>query len=109
MLFSSTDNLRIEKLAYDANMSIKTFERKFTEQVGVSPKLFVRMIRFNKALSLKVSHSKKSWTSIAHMCGYFDQMHLIKEFILFSGETPSHFFKDTPPPEEYLVKEQQRK
>ena len=84
-------------------MSIKTFERKFIEQVGASPKIFSRIVRFNKAITLKMKEYKKSWTSIALDCGYFDQMHFIKDFKLFTGDTPAAFFKNTPPPAEQFI------
>ncbi|MBD0295622.1 MAG: AraC family transcriptional regulator [Flavisolibacter sp.] len=105
LLLHSNSNIPVEKLAFEANMSMKTFERKFTEQIGVSPKLFARMVRFNKALVLKVNDPKQSWTCIAHTCGYFDQMHFIKDFKLFTGETPTTYLKNLPPPKEHFVKE----
>ena len=43
-------------------------------------------------------HPEKTWTSIAYECGYFDQMHLIKDFKAFTGFTPFYFFKDQYPP-----------
>lgn len=88
--------INIEKLAYDANMSMRSFERHFTERVGLSPKLFGCISRFNHALSLKLRHPEMDWTSIAYDCGYFDQMHLVKDFKRFSGNTPSHFLQQTP-------------
>lgn len=103
ILHHNTCNCSVERLAYEANMSIKTFERKFTEQVGCSPKLFSRIVRFNKAITLKMNNFHKSWTDIAHVCGYYDQMHFIKDFKLFSGATPTDFFKQTPPVFENLT------
>jgi len=88
--------VNIEQLAYDANMSTRNFERRFTEQVGITPKLFSCITRFNNALALKLKNPKKEWTSIAYESGYFDQMHLIKDFKKFSGNTPSMFLKQTP-------------
>lgn len=88
--------IRIEKLAYDANMSARSFERHFSEQVGVSPKLFCCIARFNHALAIKLKNPEKDWTAIAYECGYFDQMHLIKDFKRFSGDSPSAFLKQTP-------------
>ena len=99
----NSNNISVEKMAYDANMSMKTFERRFTEQVGISPKLFSRIVRFNKAISLKMIDPKKTWTMIAYDCGYFDQMHFIKDFQLFSGKPPGVFFKDTPPVAENFI------
>lgn len=92
--------VHVEQLASDANMSIRTFERHFTEQVGVSPKLFCCVNRFNRAFALKLRNPEKDWTSIAYECGYFDQMHLIKDFKRFAGSSPSLFLKHTP-----LIKE----
>ena len=86
----------IDHLAYDFNMSIRTFERHFTEQVGMGPKLFSSVARFNRAVSLKLMRPREDWTSIAFTCGYFDQTHLIKDFKRFAGSTPLHFFKETP-------------
>ncbi|HEX7905717.1 MAG TPA: helix-turn-helix domain-containing protein [Chitinophagaceae bacterium] len=103
LIVTAGSNSSIEKLALDANMSIKTFERKFIEQVGASPKLFSRIVRFNKAIAIKMNEHKKSWTSIAQDCGYFDQMHFIKDFKLFTGDTPTTFFKNTPPPVEHFI------
>lgn len=95
-------NCSIEDVAYHANMSIKTLERKFTKLVGVSPKLFSRIIRFNSAIALKMSRPHRNWTDIAHYCGYYDQMHFIKDFKHFSGTTPTQFFRHTPPISENL-------
>ena len=87
----------IEKLASFANMSLKTFERKFVEQVGLSPKLFERIKRFNNAMDLKLYHPQLNWTQVGNYTGYYDQMHLIKDFTAFTNKSPSLFFKHTPP------------
>jgi AraC-like DNA-binding protein len=87
--------VNIKKMAYQANMSLKNFERHFTEQVGLSPKIFGCVARFNHAISLKLKNPKENWTSIAFESGYFDQMHLIKDFKRFYGNAPSIFFKET--------------
>jgi AraC-like DNA-binding protein len=102
LLLQYSGNISIEWLAYESNMSIKTFERAFTTQVGIAPKLFGRIARFNTALSLKLMDEIRDWTSIAHQCGYFDQMHLIKDFKRFAGAAPSRFFKTSPPPKETI-------
>jgi len=100
LLLRNCGKTNIEWLAREANMSLKTFERAFTAQVGTGPKLFARIARFNTALDLKMAQANRDWTSIAHHCGYFDQVHFIKEFKSFAGDTPSRFFKTSPPPME---------
>ena len=66
----------------------------------MSPKLLARIRRFNHALEYKMLHPDVTWTEITYECGYFDQMHLIKEFKEFSSKTPEELFKHTPPPVE---------
>jgi AraC-like DNA-binding protein len=89
-------HINIDKLAFDANMSTRNLERLFTEQVGISPKLLCCISRFTHAFELKLKKPELDWTSIAYQCGYFDQMHLIKDFRKFAGYTPSAFIKQTP-------------
>lgn len=91
-------NVNIKDLAYQANMSLKRFEVRFTEQVGISPKLFARITRFNYALIFIMKNTSKSWSDVAYHCGYYDQMHFIKEFKEFAGNTPANFYKKTPLP-----------
>lgn len=95
----------VETLAQAACMSLKSFERKFKEQVGVTPKYFSRIIRFNKALRQKLLQPRQSWTSVAHNNGYFDQMHFIKDCKQFTGMTPAAFLQQLPPPVEILNEE----
>jgi AraC-like DNA-binding protein len=101
-------NINIDQLAYDANMSIKTFERKFLQQIGLSPKLFARIVRFNKVINSKMQNPKQDWTSIAYDFGYYDQMHLIRDFKEFANDTPISFFKNTPPPVEEVFLEENK-
>ena len=88
--------VNVGQLAYKANMSLRNFERYFTGEIGVSPKLFCCITRFNHALNIKLRNPTLEWTSVAHQCGYFDQMHLIKDFKKFSGEAPASLLKHAP-------------
>jgi AraC-like DNA-binding protein len=81
-------SLPIEKLAADSCLSLRQFERVCKQRIGMPPKLFARIIRFSKAYRLHENSAAKSWTSIAHECGYFDQMHFIRDFKEFAGVTP---------------------
>lgn len=96
LIFKNEGSLNIEQLAYDMNMSKRNFQRRFAEQVGTSPKLFCCITRFNHALELKLKNPKSNWASIAYECGYFDQVHLVKDFKRFAGNIPSVFLKQTP-------------
>ncbi|MGK2862926.1 MAG: helix-turn-helix domain-containing protein [Chitinophagaceae bacterium] len=93
----------IGRLAYDANMSRRNFERRFIENVGISPKLYLRITRFFNALENKMLNPQKNWTAISHEGGYFDQAHFIKECREFSLKAPEELFRYTPPPTENFI------
>lgn len=81
----------LDQLAADACLSTRQFERKFLERTGVSPKIYQRVVRFNQALKLKDATPHKKWIDITYACGYFDQMHLLRDFRQFTGNTPTYF------------------
>jgi len=80
---------RISGLAERAGLSLRQFERRFISEVGVSPKLYARVARFEAALEIKMRVPGLRWTDIAHDLGYHDQMHMVHDFRLLSGSTPS--------------------
>lgn len=85
----ASGNMSIERVAAQACLSLRQFERKSYERLGLSPKVYSRMIRFSHAYKYKESSPHTSWLDIAHRCGYFDQMHFIRDFKFFAGITPS--------------------
>lgn len=95
-LLNNSHPINISAYAYKANMSMRNFERRFSEQVGTSPKLFCRLLRFNKAFKSKISFPEMSWTDIAYESGYCDTMHLIKEFKQFANASPAVLFHENP-------------
>jgi AraC-like DNA-binding protein len=88
-LMRNDGNISIEKIASFACLSLRQFERKCSERIGMPPKSFARIIRFSKAYRLREAHPHLTWTAIAHEAGYFDQMHFIRDFKEFAGVTPS--------------------
>lgn len=86
-------NVPIEQLANFAALSLRQFERKSLSHVGMSPKLFSRLSRFLIAYMMKENNPKLHWTSIAYNCGYYDQMHLIRDFKKFLGLSPQLAFE----------------
>lgn len=86
-------SVSIEAAASLACVSLRQYERRAKEIMGYSPKVFSRLIRFSKAYRLKEQQPHLSWTHIAHSCGYFDQMHLIKDFKEFAGTLPGALSK----------------
>ncbi|MFB6457334.1 helix-turn-helix domain-containing protein [Chitinophaga sp. Hz27] len=92
--------LNVKQLAASVNMSLRALEQHFLAQVGMPPKLYARVSRFMKAMGMKMSDADINWTTIAHTCGYFDQMHLVKDFKAFTGQSPRAFMQGSPPPAE---------
>lgn len=91
-LFTNAPLLTIEAYASKANMSARNFGRRFMEHVGISPKFYCRLLRFNKAVITKIKKTTISWTSIAQECGYNDQMHMIRDFKQFADVNPAELF-----------------
>jgi AraC-like DNA-binding protein len=79
----------IPTLAARSGLSLRQFERRFIQQVGMRPKLFARIARFEAALENKARFATKSWTDVAHEFGYYDQMHMVHDFGEFTGTTPT--------------------
>ena len=79
----------IPALAVTAGLSVRQFERRFLRQVGMRPKLFARIARFEAALEYKARFATPSWTDVAQNFGYYDQMHMVHDFAEFTGATPS--------------------
>lgn len=78
----------LSAMADSAGLSSRQFTRRFIHQVGMRPKLFARIARFEAALEHKASLSAKSWTEVAHEFGYYDQMHMVHDFAEFACGTP---------------------
>ncbi|MBZ5627044.1 MAG: helix-turn-helix domain-containing protein [Acidobacteriia bacterium] len=86
--------VRIAGLADGTGLSLRQFERRFSQEVGMRPKLYARIARFEAALDSKARSLAKSWTEVAHEFGYHDQMHLVHDFEQFSGETPTNLLTE---------------
>jgi AraC-like DNA-binding protein len=63
----------------------------FRADVGLTPKQFCRVQRFQRALNLSAYQPDQPWAEIALNCGYYDQAHFINDFRAFSGITPSAY------------------
>ena len=81
--------IRISKIAADTGLSLRQFERQFLREVGISPKLYARVARFQSALDAKISSPRRSWLEIAHALRYHDQTHMIRDFQLLGGAAPN--------------------
>lgn len=72
-------------------LSQHRFIQLFHDQVGLSPKAFCRVRRFQHVLQTVHGSSDVDWAQVALECGYYDQPHFIHDFRSFSGLTPSQY------------------
>jgi AraC-like DNA-binding protein len=82
---------RIGALAAELGISHKHFITEFRREVGLTPKLFCRIQRFQRTLVAAQAGAKVDWADVACRCGYFDQAHFVHDFQAFSGLKPSVF------------------
>ncbi|MEM8887164.1 MAG: helix-turn-helix domain-containing protein [Bacteroidota bacterium] len=86
--------ISIKELRDTYNLSYKKMERLFKKCVGIPPKLYARIIRFN--YSLKIGTEQFNLTELAYESGFFDQNHFIKEVKRFTQKPPSEVFHSQP-------------
>ena len=92
-ILKNKGNIRVSELSKNVNSSQRQLCRKFDKWVGISPKAFCRIIRFQNILRTLHHHSKCNLLSIALDGGYYDQSHFIHEFNSCCGLNPSEFLK----------------
>jgi AraC-like DNA-binding protein len=94
LLIAARGRARIERLVGKSGLSTSQFQRRFAIQVGMTPKLFARTIRFDRALIARRNAPGRPWTDIIHELGYFDQAHFIRECHAFTGLPPGGLIGD---------------
>ena len=67
---------------------------QFRKYIGLNPKHFQRILRFNDVFAKMQANQFLSWSDIAYLCGYSDQSHFIREFKNFSGFSPEEFLRE---------------
>jgi len=92
----------ISELSETACLSSKQFNRIFLDYVGATPKEFLRIVRMQRALFKVQQNPSISFAQLAYECGFSDQSHMIKEFKLFSGYTPTEYLSLCAPYSDYF-------
>lgn len=81
----------VTALADQIGLSQTRLIQVFRESVGLPPKQYMRVRRFQRVLRLLESGSVRNWGDVVTGCGYFDQAHLIHDFQAFAGLAPSAY------------------
>jgi AraC-like DNA-binding protein len=83
----------VRAVARYVDLSQRRFIQVFAAEVGLTPKLYCRVRRFQRARELVRQTTVPEWAGVAAACGYFDQSHLIRDFREFSGLSPVAYLR----------------
>jgi AraC-like DNA-binding protein len=96
--FSGMPHTRsVAEVTDQIGLSSRHFIQLFDEEVGLTPKLFCRIQRFQHAIKLAHQNEDVDWADLAVLAGYYDQSHMIHDFQEFSGLNPSAYLKHRGP------------
>ena len=88
-IYKTRGSVNINQLANDVGFSTKQFERRFSAIMGLNPKSYARVVRFESFITEFADHS--SLTDTAYDLGYFDQAHFIHDVKNFTGMNPRKY------------------
>jgi AraC-like DNA-binding protein len=91
VLMRTHGRAKVRDIAKAVDLSQRRFIEVFAAEVGLTPKLFGRVRRFQNAVATSGGTTKVDWAQLAAECGYFDQSHLIHEFIEFASLSPTDY------------------
>jgi AraC-like DNA-binding protein len=102
-LFASNGRGRVSGLARELGMSQKHLIHLFHDRVGLPPKTFARVVRFNALLQDLRTQPSVDWTETAHRFHYFDYAHFARECREFTGSSPTEFLRARGPEGDTVV------
>ncbi|HKR11832.1 MAG TPA: AraC family transcriptional regulator [Pyrinomonadaceae bacterium] len=87
------DQVSFNAMSHAIGYSQKHFISMFKNLVGTTPKSYLKIARFQKAINEIEQCGSVNWTAISQDCGFYDQSHFINDFRLFSGFTPEQYLR----------------
>lgn len=94
LLANKPQKYSLDWLAREACLSPRQLERKFYQYLGVCPKTFARIVRFDQSYNMRLKFPKDDWLSIAVACGYHDYQHMVRDYKEFANTTPNLLFDE---------------
>jgi AraC-like DNA-binding protein len=88
LIHKNIGSITVKNLLERLNISERQFERRFSQTVGISPQLYIRVKRFNEAMRLMKTRQFERLTDVAYALNFYDQSHFIRDIKEFSGITP---------------------
>jgi AraC-like DNA-binding protein len=102
-VFASSGCARISGIARDLGMSQKHLIHLFHDRVGLPPKTFARIVRFNAVVQHLRTQTRVDWTETAHRFHYFDYAHFARDCRGFTGSSPTGFLRARGPEGDTVV------
>lgn len=87
-------SFKIRELAEKVGYSQKHLDHLFKEKVGITPKYYSRILKFQEAVISMEKDQEVKWFDLAYQCSYYDQSHFVNEFRKFSGLNPTSYLKE---------------
>ncbi|WP_405505991.1 helix-turn-helix domain-containing protein [Streptomyces cyaneofuscatus] len=81
--------VQVGAVATELGWSRRYLTERFRDEVGLSPKTFARVLRFEYAHELATAHDPLPWAAVATVSGYADQAHLVRDWREFTGRSPT--------------------
>ena len=91
---NSKGQIKAQDIAHEVCLGIKQFERTFSKYVGINPKMYASIVRFQNVIQMKRKHKNSSMFELTFDNGYYDHAHFIHDFKSFTGLSPKEFFID---------------
>lgn len=98
--------VRVAELVRDSGWSHRHFIARFRGEIGLAPKSFARIVRFERAVKRIEQVPRRGWAALALDCGYADQSHLANDFRDLAGSTPGDVLRRLSPDGTGLVPEE---
>jgi AraC-like DNA-binding protein len=91
--FQDMQPLSVSAVVERTGWSQRRFIEVFRHEVGLTPKLFCRVVRFQQVVQKVHWQRQVDWADVAVDCGYYDQAHFINDFQAFSGFSPATYLR----------------
>jgi AraC-like DNA-binding protein len=91
--FQNAQPLSVSAVVERTGWSQRRFIEVFRDEVGLTPKLFCRVVRFQQVVQKVHRQREVDWAGVAVDCGYYDQAHFIHDFQAFSGFSPKTYLR----------------
>ncbi len=82
------DDVGVSDVLAHVHLSERQFEKRFLLWVGINPRLYIRIVRFNRAMALVSSGEYERLSDVAMALNFHDQSHFIRDIKIFSKITP---------------------